>query len=131
MEFGKIEYKCAVLNNGSRSVRKLKLTLIGLEDKDLFLKKGVRALRLNRIMRLTREAEQQGCLLSYEDLSALLLTSLATLKRDVSFLDKCGYFVNLKGRRKNGDCRKRPDSDLAGAGAVTNVMHMIRAEQQA
>lgn len=131
MEFGKIEYKCALLNNGSRSVKKLKLTLIGLEDKDLFLKKGVRALRLNRIMRLTKEAEQQGCLLSYEDLSALLLTSLATLKRDVSFLDKWGQAVNLKGRRKTGNAWKAPKSDPTGAGDGANVMHLAGAEQQA
>ena len=100
MEFGKIEYNCSLLNDGKRQIRRLKLTLIGLEDKDLLLKKGVRELRLNRIMRLTREAWEQGCLLGYGDLSALLLTSLATLKRDLSYLEAQGHQILLSGRRK-------------------------------
>lgn len=102
MEFGKIEYRLIEKRDGVATVRKLDLTLIGLEDKDILYKKGVRALRHNRIMRLLREAEQQGGQLSYEDLSGLLLTSLATLKRDVSYLEGCGYPVDLKGKRKNG-----------------------------
>jgi hypothetical protein len=39
-------------------------------------------------------------LLGYEDLSLLLLTSLATLKRDISCLEAKGLEVLLRGRRK-------------------------------
>jgi len=102
MEFGKVEYRLMEKRNGVPTVRKLDLTLIGLEDKEILFKKGVRALRHNRIMRLLREAEQQGALLRYEDLSGLLLTSLATLKRDVSYLEGRGYSLNLKGKKRNG-----------------------------
>lgn len=103
MEFGKIEYKCAGEKRGrEKDFRTLNLTLIGLEDIDLLEKKGVRELRLGRIRRLTREAADQGCLLGYEDLSTLLLTSLATLKRDISYLDAIGCEISLRGRRKNG-----------------------------
>lgn len=103
MEFGQVEYRCIVRKDGKSSVRTLHLTLIGLEDKDLLSTKGVRALRLNRIMRLTTEAMAQGCPLGYEDLSALFMTSLSTLKRDVSFLKKQGRAISLKGRKKRGD----------------------------
>jgi hypothetical protein len=102
VEFGKIEYTCRDRGNGGSTLRTLQLTLVGLEDKDILAKRGVKGLRLNRIMRLTAEAAEQGCLLSYEDLSALLLTSLATLKRDISFLEKTGNPAALKGRRRNG-----------------------------
>ncbi|MDA8241059.1 MAG: DUF1670 domain-containing protein [Nitrospiraceae bacterium] len=109
MEFGKVEYRCVVQKNGKPFFRTLHLTLIGLEDKKLLSKKGVRALRLNRIMRLTAEAMEQGCPLGYEDLSNLLMTSLATLKRDVTYLESQDTKVLIRGRR-NG--RKSPDAAI-------------------
>lgn len=96
MEFGRIEY---LLRNGS-SGKKVLLTLIGQSDEFILKRDGLRALRLRRILRLTHEAEEQGHLLSYEDLSALLVTSVSTLKRDVAYLEKKGHRVPLKGRRK-------------------------------
>lgn len=104
MDFGKIEYICEEQNprNGVVPVV-LRLTLIGQSDEDLLLKEGVRGLRLHRIKRITDEAELQGCLLRYEDLSSLLVTSLATLKRDVAYLEAQGRIIPLKGRRKNGN----------------------------
>ncbi len=95
MEFGRIEY---FLKNGS--VRKIFLTLIGQSDEEVLKREGLRRLRLRRILRLTHEAEEQGTLLRYEDLSALLLTSISTLKRDVSYLERMGKRVPLRGRRK-------------------------------
>jgi|GEM_PF-1208170 len=96
MEFGRIEYP---LRNGSK-VRKVFLTLIGQSDDDVLKREGLRGLRLRRLVRLTHEAEEQGCLLSYEDLSALLVTSISTLKRDIVYLEKKGIIVPIKGRRK-------------------------------
>jgi Fic family protein len=95
-EFGRIEY---ILRNGSKA-RKVLLTLIGQCDEDILKREGLRGLRLRRLVRLTREAEEQGSLLSYEDLSALLVTSISTLKRDIAYLERKGIRVPIKGRRK-------------------------------
>lgn len=100
MEFGKVEYICVSPKNGKEPMAStLTLTLIGQGDEDILLAKGIRELRLRRILRLTSEACEQGCMLGYDDLSALLLTSLATLKRDISYLEMNGAKVFLKGRR--------------------------------
>ncbi len=96
MQFGRIEY---FLKNGS--ARKIFLTVVGQSDEEVLKREGLRGLRLRRILRLTREAEEQGALLSYEDLSALLLTSISTLKRDIVYLERLGNKVPLKGRRKD------------------------------
>lgn len=101
--FGKVEYVCLdQLTRKDVRPKPLTLTLIDHGDEGLLDSKGLRALRHRRIMRLTSEASEQGVLLSYDDLSALLLTSLATLKRDISYLETRGLVVMLKGRRKNG-----------------------------
>jgi hypothetical protein len=101
MKIGKISYICrgkkSVLGRRPQSVL---LTLIASEDEDAFLLNGIRGVRLKRLLRITREADMQGCRLCYDDLSALLLSSLATLKRDVAFLEAKGEVVPLKGRRK-------------------------------
>lgn len=95
MEFGRIEY---FKKNGSN--KRIILTLIGQSDEDVLKREGLKGLRLRRIIRLTHEAQDQGVLLSYEDLSALLLTSISTLKRDVAYLERQGKKIPLKGRRK-------------------------------
>ncbi|MDA8155709.1 MAG: DUF1670 domain-containing protein [Actinomycetota bacterium] len=95
MEFGKIEYTA----NGSG--RQLKLTLIDHGDNEVLDKYGITELRRRRAVRLANEASEQGVLLSYFDLSCLLLCSLATLKRDIAFLEGRGAGMPLKGRRKN------------------------------
>src|SRR3990170_25933 len=56
-------------------------------------------LRRKRIIRLLREAKEQGCLLSYKDLNLILLSSLATLKRDISYLKKQGIEIFIKNGR--------------------------------
>ncbi|MBI4823064.1 MAG: DUF1670 domain-containing protein [Nitrospirae bacterium] len=103
MDFGKVEYIFFETKNGNgNAMRKLKLTLIGQADDTALRAGGLANLRRERILRLTKEAEEQGCLLSYEDIAGLLLTSLATLKRDVSWLERHGYRISLRGRKKNG-----------------------------
>lgn len=117
MEFGKIEYICTLQKHGKEPVATtLNLTLIGQDDETIFIGRGVRELRLKRIMRLTGEADEQGCLLGYEDLSALLLTSVATLKRDISYLEKHDKVVRLRGRRKKRNITLAENSALFSAG---------------
>lgn len=103
MEFGRVEYICVKQRPGKAPIaRVVNLTLIGQGDEDILMREGIRGLRLKRIERITNEAFEQGSPLSYEDLSALLLTSLATLKRDVVCIESRGNTVLLKGRRRNG-----------------------------
>lgn len=98
---GKIiyRYSCSKNGHGSEDVV-LSLTLVADDDEKALQSGGIRHLRLRRIARLTREASEHGVLLGYEDLSMLLLTSLATLKRDISSLEARGLEVLLRGRRK-------------------------------
>lgn len=115
MDFGKIEY--VVVRNGvGASPKRLRLTLIGQGDDDILRAEGLAALRRKRIVRLTREAEKQGLVLSYRDLSGLLFTSLATVKRDVKHLEERGVIVPLKGRRKNGNGNGDENSGTGGQG---------------
>lgn len=104
MDFGTVEYMLFEAAGGAP--RKLRLTLIGQGDELTLREGGLAGLRRRRIFRLASEAAKQGCLLSYEDLSGLLLTSRATLKRDVLCIEKDGHFVPLKGRKKNGNGRE-------------------------
>jgi Fic family protein len=114
-EFGRIEY---ILRNGSKA-RKVLLTLIGQSDEDILKREGLRGLRLRRLVRLTREAEEQGSLLSYEDLSALLLTSISTLKRDIAYLERKGIRVPIKGRRKRQRIALSEEAVAGSAQAVS------------
>lgn len=101
MDFGKVEY-LVFDGNGAEPVS-LWLTLIGQGDEETLRREGLAGLRRKRIMRLTQEAEEQGQTLSYEDLCNLLLSSLATVKRDVHCLESQGIPVVLKGRRRGGN----------------------------
>lgn len=103
MDYGKIDYH--IDTKGGVALR-LRLTLVGQGDEEVLLEEGLSGLRRRRILRLALEAEKQGYLLGYEELSGLLFTSLATIKRDVRSLEDAGYSVHLKGRRKNGNGRE-------------------------
>jgi hypothetical protein len=107
VDFGKVHYRLFEAGNGNGAPRALRLTLIGQGDEDVLRSSGLAGLRRRRILRLAEEARLQECLLSYEDLSGLLLTSLATLKRDVSMLEKEGHSVPLRGRKQNGNGRRQ------------------------
>lgn len=60
---------------------------------------GLAGMRCLRIERLTRQAYDQGALLTYEDLALLLTISPATVKCDVFFLRKDGKFIMLRGTK--------------------------------
>ena len=68
------------------------------EDFEILANYELAGLRRHRILRLTREAYDQGALLSYEDLAILLTTSSSTMKRDIRYLKKHdGKFVMTRG----------------------------------
>jgi DNA-binding MarR family transcriptional regulator len=103
MDFGKVEYILSETRSSmGHPALKLKLTLIGQGDYEALKSVGLAELRRRRILRLLDEAMEQGSLLGYSDLCALLLSSLATVKRDIKLLEKRGYLLPLRGKRKNG-----------------------------
>ena len=65
------------------------------------LRAGIAALRQSKIQRLTREAQDQGALLTQEDLARLLCCSRSTVKRDVARLRKEGVDVPTRGQIKD------------------------------
>jgi len=60
---------------------------------------GLAGLRRHRLERVTREAYDQGALLSYEDLAMILTTSPATVKRDILLLKQQGKFIMTRGTK--------------------------------
>lgn len=85
--------------------KRVLLTLIASEDDVILAQQGLAALRQTRILRLCRQASDQGTILTYDDLVHLLSTSVSTLKRDVSVLQRQGVTVTLykqRGRRPIG-----------------------------
>jgi hypothetical protein len=111
MDFGKIEYVVSKAGNGEKRLVKLRLTLIGQGDDYVLKEEGLAVLRRRRILRLAGEAESQGFALGYRDLSGLLFTSLATIKRDVKCLEEKGVRVPIRGRRKNGNGNSNSGSE--------------------
>jgi len=65
------------------------------------LRHGVAALRRSKIQRLTREAQEQGALLTQEDLARLLCASRSTIKRDIAHLRSQGVDVPTRGQMKD------------------------------
>lgn len=60
---------------------------------------GLAGIRRHRLMRITRQAYDQGALLSYEDLAMLLTSSPSTVKRDIAFLRRDGKFIMTRGAK--------------------------------
>jgi uncharacterized protein DUF1670 len=79
----------------SLSRRRVVLTLIAEEDDEVLAKQGLASLRQARVLRLCKEAQEQGGLLAYEDLTSILLSSPSTLKRDLRQFRKQGVVVPL------------------------------------
>jgi biotin operon repressor len=65
------------------------------------LRNGIAALRRSKIQRLTREAQEQGALLTQEDLARLLCTSRSTIKREIARLRAQGVDVPTRGQIKD------------------------------
>jgi hypothetical protein len=103
---GEVSYEavCSIEPAGKhiRLTRKVtcRLKLMDINsDFDALANFGLAGMRRLRIERLTRQAYDQGALLTYEDLALLLTTSPATVKRDVFFLRKDGKFIMTRGSK--------------------------------
>lgn len=91
---GTLTYWVSLGENRLRSVR---LTLCSADDR---VSKGLAELRRRKLSRLLDEAMRQGARLSYRDLSLIMLTSKATLKRDVSYMRRLGQDMPLRGAER-------------------------------
>lgn len=78
----------------------INLTVDSPDDLEAF-REGVAALRRSKIQRLTWEAQEQGALLTQEDLARLLCTSRSTVKRDIAELRAKGMNVPTRGQVKD------------------------------
>lgn len=78
----------------------IRLTLDCADDLEA-LREGVAVLRRSKIQRLTREAQDQGALLTQEDLARLLCTSRSSIKRDIGHLRAAGIDVPTRGQVKD------------------------------
>ena len=65
------------------------------------LRHRVAALRQSKVQRMTEEAQEQGALLTQEDLARLLCTSCSTIKRDIAQLRAAGVHVPTRGQIKD------------------------------
>jgi hypothetical protein len=83
------------VSEGENRLKSLKLTVC-TEDESPDC--GVVKLRRKRLSRILGEAVAQGARLSYSDLSMIMLTSRATLKRDVSHLRGQGVEIPIGER---------------------------------
>jgi len=68
-------------------------------DLEVLAECGLAGLRRHRIARITRQAYDQGALLSYEDIAMILTTSPATVKRDVYHLRHQGMCIMTRGAK--------------------------------
>jgi hypothetical protein len=69
----------------------------GLEDRQVMHRRGRRALRRVRILRLLSEAVEQDAAATQEDLAHVLQVSVRTIKRDCAFLRSQGIFLPMRG----------------------------------
>ena len=76
------------------------LTLDSPDDLEA-LQVGIAALRRSKTQRLTVEAQEQGALLTQEDLARLLCASCSTIKRDIAYLRSQGIAVPTRGQVKD------------------------------
>lgn len=80
--------------------RSVRLTLHNPdEDLSIYKNKGISGLRQHRLLRITKEAIEQGSLLSYEDIAFLLTTSVVTIKRDMAYIRRSGLVIPTRGWR--------------------------------
>jgi len=75
----------------------VRLTVDHRLDADILLQHGTVALRRTKVFRLSWEAYEQGGLLSYEDLAAILVVDRSTIKRLAARLRRLDLFVPTRG----------------------------------
>ena len=68
-------------------------------DLEVLAEYGLAGLRRHRLARITKQAYDQGALLSYEDIAMILTTSPATVKRDAYHLRHQGMFIMTRGTK--------------------------------
>lgn len=89
------------------------------EDLEVYKKSGLAGLRQHRLLRITKEAIEQGALLSYEDVAFILTTSVITIKRDMAHLRRKGLTIPSRGWRHDmgrGTTHKTQILDMYFAG---------------
>jgi hypothetical protein len=69
----------------------------GMEDLEVLKRFDWEGLRRCRLLRMTEEAVDQGGVLTQEDLSRLLQTSVRTIRRDIVSLRADGHWVPTRG----------------------------------
>jgi len=69
------------------------------EDLEVYKNSGLAGLRQHKLMRITKEAIEQGALLSYEDIAFLCTSSIATIKRDMARMRRNGRTIPTRGWR--------------------------------
>lgn len=69
------------------------------EDLTVYKTSGLRGLRQHKLLRITKEAIEQGAVLSYEDIAFILTTSVITVKRDMSAMRRQGIVLPTRGWR--------------------------------
>lgn len=100
--------------------RSVSLTLHAAEeDLQVYKQSGLSGLRRHRLLRITKEAIEQGALLSYEDIAFILTTSVITIKRDIAQLRREGKTIPSRGWRHDmgrGTTHKTQILDMYFAG---------------
>ncbi len=69
------------------------------EDIDTYHKGGLTGLRRAKLLRITKEAIEQGALLSYEDIAFILTCGMGTIKRDMANIRREGIIIPTRGWR--------------------------------
>ena len=69
------------------------------EDLSVYKKTALSGLRQHRLLRISKEAIEQGALLSYEDIAFLLTSSVITIKRDIAYMRRQGLTIPSRGWR--------------------------------
>ena len=89
------------------------------EDLEVYRQSGLSGLRHHRLLRITKEAIEQGALLSYEDIAFILTSSVITIKRDIAYLRRAGKTIPSRGWRHDmgrGSSHKTQILDMYLAG---------------
>lgn len=69
------------------------------EDLEVYKQSGLSGLRRHKVLRITKEAIEQGALLSYEDIAFLCTSSVVTIKRDMAQMRREGRTIPTRGWR--------------------------------